>query len=165
MTGTPARPTFLTVLCILSFIGCGLGIFSGVTGYFTNKALVTAGSTVNEEISNAMDEAMESEEMTEAGREIANSLGEALGGITDFEAMAKNSIVSALLCVVVLAGVFLMWKLKKTGFYIYTVGQIALVAAPFLLVGGLAGGLMATLGAIFPIVFIILYALNLKHMS
>lgn len=165
MPGAPARPTFLTVLCILSFIGCGLGIFSGITGYFTNTALVSTGSSMHDELTSAMDEAMDDAEMTDAGRELANTLGEAMGGMTDFAAMAKNSIASAALCIVILIGVWMMWNLKKTGFYIYTVGQIALVAAPFVLVGGLAGGLMATLGAIFPIIFIILYALNLKHMS
>ena len=58
-----------------------------------------------------------------------------------------------------------MWKLKKTGFYIYTVGQLAYVIVPFVMIGGGLAGLMGIVGAIFPVIFIILYALNLKHMS
>lgn len=164
-TGAPQRPTFLTVLCILSFIGCGLGIFGGITGYFTNKALVGTGDALSSEISNSMDEALSSGEMSDAEREMASALGNALGGSMDFGAMANSSLVQGLMAIVCLIGVFMMWKLKKTGFYIYTLAQIVTVAAPFVLVGGLAGGLMATLGAIFPVIFIILYALNLKHMS
>lgn len=164
-TGAPQRPTFLTVLCILSFIGCGLGIFGGITGYFTNKALAGTGDALSSEISSSMDEALANENMSDAERQMANALGDALGGSMDFGAMANSSLVQGLMAIVCLIGVYMMWKLKKTGFYIYTVAQIATVAAPFVLVGGLAGGLMATLGAIFPVIFIILYALNLKHMS
>lgn len=167
--GAPKRPTFLTVLCILSFIGCGLGVFSGITGYFSYKAMSSIGDGMQDEWKQAMDNAMENaaaeEGMGDAGAELARGLGDALGGATNFSAMANSSLIQGLLCILIFVGVFMMWKLKKTGFYIYTVGQIALVATPFLLVGGLAGGMMATLGAIFPIIFIILYGLNLKHMS
>lgn len=164
-TGAPKRPTFLTVLCILSFIGCAWYAFSGISGYFTLKAMAPASEAVSNEMSNALDEAMEGEEMTEAGREIAGALGDAMGGFTDFAAMANNSLAQGLLCLLIVAGVWMMWNLKKTGFYIYTVGQLAYVIVPFILVGGMAGGLMGILGAIFPVLFIILYALNLKHMS
>ncbi|HRH38857.1 MAG TPA: hypothetical protein PK760_10955 [Flavobacteriales bacterium] len=168
-TGAPKRPTFLTVLCILSFIGCGLGIFSGFTGYFANKALAGVGATASEQmdasIDQAMDEAMANSEMTEAQKELAGSLGDALGGLTDFGAMATSALVQGLMAILCLVGVLMMWKLKKTGFYIYTVAQVVTVAAPFIWVGGLAGGFMGILGAIFPILFIILYGVNLKHMS
>lgn len=112
-----------------------------------------------------MDEAMASGEMSDAEREMASAIGDALGGSMDFGAMATSSSIQGLAAIVCLIGVFMMWKLKKTGFYIYTLAQVVTVAAPFIFVGGLAGGLMATLGAIFPVIFIILYALNLKHMS
>ncbi len=163
-TGAPKRPTFLTVLCILSFIGCAFGIFGGFYGYFTNKALVGSGDAFSEQMQSGMEEAMASGEMSEAERELANSLGEAFGGAMDFNAMANASLIQGIMALICLVGVFMMWQLKKTGFYIYTLAQIVTVATPFLLVGGLAGGLMGTLGAIFPVIFIILYALNLKHM-
>jgi hypothetical protein len=159
------RPTFLTVLCILSFIGCAWYAFSGISGYFTLKAMAPASAAVSEEMNNAMDEAMADENMTEAGREVASALGEAMGGFTDFAAMANSSLAQGLLCLLIVLGVFMMWNLKKTGFYIYTLGQLAYVIVPFVLVGGMAGGLMGVLGAIFPVLFIILYAVNLKHMS
>lgn len=81
-------------------------------------------------------------------------------------------VISALGC---LFGVLQMKKLKKTGFYIYTVfeilptiyGLITIGGAMFSL-GGMGGGIMAIyafLSALFPIVFIILYAVNLKHLK
>jgi hypothetical protein len=163
--GAPKRPTFLTVLCILSFIGCAWYAFSGITGYFTLKAMAPASASVSEEMNTAMDEALAGENMSDAEREMAGALGDALGGLTDFGAMANSSLAQGLLCLLIVAGVWMMWNLKKTGFYIYTVGQLAYVIVPFVLVGGMAGGLMGIIGAIFPVLFIILYALNLKHMS
>ncbi|MBK9177648.1 MAG: hypothetical protein IPM46_15230 [Flavobacteriales bacterium] len=161
----PTRPTFLTVLCILSFIGCAWYAFSGITGYFTLKAMAPASSAASQELSSAFDDAINNEGMSDAEREMASALGGALGGLTDFGAMANSSLAQGLLCLVILIGVWMMWNLKKTGFYIYTVGQLGYVIVPFLLVGGLAGGLMGILGAVFPVLFIILYAVNLKHMS
>ncbi|MBI3133127.1 MAG: hypothetical protein HYZ14_00485 [Bacteroidetes bacterium] len=37
--GTGARPTFLTVLCILTFIGSGLGVLGGILGLVGSSAL------------------------------------------------------------------------------------------------------------------------------
>jgi hypothetical protein len=37
--GTAQRPTFLTVLCILTFIGSGLGILGGILGLVGSAAL------------------------------------------------------------------------------------------------------------------------------
>ena len=81
-------------------------------------------------------------------------------------------IVSAIGCLI---GVLQMRKLKRIGFYIYTVfeilptiyGLITMGGAMFSL-GSLGGGFMAMyafLSALFPIIFIILYAVNLKHLK
>ena len=37
--GTPERPTFLTVLCILTFIGSGLGVLGSLMGFMGSAAL------------------------------------------------------------------------------------------------------------------------------
>ena len=81
-------------------------------------------------------------------------------------------LVAALGCVY---GVIQMWKLKKMGFYIYAICEIAPVVYALVTVGtaaftlgALGGGIMAIFAAFsmfFPVLFIILYALNLKHMK
>jgi hypothetical protein len=59
-----------------------------------------------------------------------------------------------------------MWKLKKTGFFIYVVGELAPVIVSAILLGGSAfGGMSLVMGAIFPVLFVVLYGLNLKHLS
>jgi hypothetical protein len=76
-------------------------------------------------------------------------------------------IINAVCVIICLIGVLMMWKLKKTGFYIYVVGEIAPAIFSFALLGGFGAlGTMAMIaGLIFPIAFIIMYALNLKHLK
>jgi hypothetical protein len=117
---TTTRPSFLTVLCILSYIGCGLAIIGALTTITT------------------------------------------LSGILN--------MASVLIC---LWGVIQMWLLKIMGFYIFLVGVIAPLIISLATIGfaglfNFAGGIMALMvafGFIFSLIFIILYALNLKHLS
>lgn len=164
----PKRPSFLTVLCILSFIGCALGLATGVWGYFSNKTAAASGlgDQVNERLDSAMDDAMTNGEMTDQERQMAESITNALGGGINFDNAATASLVGGLMCIVCFIGVFMMWNLKKTGFFIYLIGQVVSIAAPFIWSSGLGifGSMFSMIGAIFPIIFVILYALNLKHM-
>lgn len=153
----------LRVLCILSFFGCGSLLVFGVMGYSSYKAQATR-NTLLEGIVSLSHQASAS---SAAASAMDNAATDPIirEEISNLNKMATSSLIVGLLNILVLIGVVMMWKLKKAGFYVYTLGQVASVATPFLIVGSLAGGLMATLGAIFPILFIILYGLNLKHMS
>lgn len=157
-SGAPKRPTFLTVLCILSFIGIGIGLVSGVI------SLATAGVAegVMEMNEAMMEEGMADYEdmMAEMGQDDGGMLGglfeQAGAAMEHARTLAIIGLICNLLC---LFGVIRMWNLKKQGFYIYTVGELAPAFAGIILVGGL----MAT-GLIIPIIFVVLYGLNLKHM-
>lgn len=147
------RPTFLTVLCILSFVGIAFSLIGGIMSYFTYSAMASTGNlfegmggTGGEQMEQAMSGAME-----------------AFG--IDPGKMAMSSLVVALLNIPILIGVLMMWKQKKSGFYIYTAFELIQAAVPFIIVGGLAGSLTGVMYAIGGIVFIILYGINLKHMS
>lgn len=143
------RPTFLTVLCILSFIGVGFAVISQLIALFATKA----GSAL-------MDAATESLEGYQdiPGMDLVEST------VDHASTLAIIGIVAAL---VVLWGVIWMWNLKKTGYYIYIVGELTPVIVSFILVGfgSFLGGFFAMIGLIFPVLFIILYGLNVKHMS
>jgi len=153
-TALPAkRPTFLTVLCILSFIGIGFSLIGGIMGYFSYSALASAGDMFG---------GMKTESGEQMGQ-VMNSMADTLG--LDYGKMALNSLVVALLNIPILIGVLMMWKQKKTGFYVYTAVELIQCIMPFILVGGVAGGLAGVLYAIVAVVFIVLYGLNLKSMS
>lgn len=150
------RPTFLTVLCILTFIGSGWSIYSGITNYYT--ADVSFG-IVNEQFEKVQEE-LDNQEGAEAVGKIFQSIGDSMSP----EKIKNNGIATAITSIITLIGAILMWGLRKTGFFVYVVGAIAAVIAPISIFGGFAG-VMASGGAAFVgILFIVLYGLNLKHL-
>jgi len=150
--GMPAKlPGFLKVLCILTFVGVGISIIASVMGYFAMQAagLIMGGaesSATDMGSMPGMDKAME------AANAAVNNAGLILG----------VGILGAILC---LMGAIMMWKRKKMGFYIYTVGEIAPPIISMVVLGMSGLGAFGIFGFIIPIAFIIMYALNLKHLS
>ncbi|OFY83594.1 MAG: hypothetical protein A3F72_15470 [Bacteroidetes bacterium RIFCSPLOWO2_12_FULL_35_15] len=147
------RPTFLTVLCILSFVGIAFSLIGGIMNYFTYSTLASAGSMLGD---------MSSEGGKEMGAAM-NAMADVMG--MDYGKMAMVALIQALLNIPILIGVLMMWKQKKTGFYVYAAFEIIQPALPLIMGLGLVGGIMATVGLIFGVVFVVLYGLNLKHMS
>jgi hypothetical protein len=79
--------------------------------------------------------------------------------------MHKAAIGGFIASLLTLAGAILMWNLKRKGFYIYILGVALGIAIPFYLYGNdlIAVG-AASFANFFGLVFIALYALNLKSM-
>lgn len=126
--GEKKRPVFLTVLCILTFVGSGLGLLTSLL------MVVGVGAL-----------------MDMLGSFGGGVLG---GGVAYFG-------VAALMAAASLYGAIMMWKLKKTGFYIYTGANVIAAILPIVWLGG---G-FAIMSMIWPVLFIVLYGLNLKHLS
>ena len=147
-------PTFLKVLCILSFVGIGLSLIGGIMNYFTYSALASGGGMLGSAMAGEAGEHM---------NDAMNAMGGMLG--LDFGKMATCALIQSVLNIPILIGVIMMWKRKKTGYYVYAVFELVQPAMPLFMGLGLAGGIMATLGLIFGILFVILYGVNLKHMS
>ena len=156
----PQRPTLLTVICILSFI---MGLFSLWSGYrnaFTDapqEALLEAKAQMEESMAQLGDQGTPMvQEMLESAITLAEK------SVEKAKPMGYAEIVVALLS---LFGVWSMWNLRKMGFWVYLLASIAGLAMPVVFLGG---GLMTMLsvgiGGFISIVFIILYAVNLKHM-
>ena len=150
------RPTFLTVLCILTFIGSGWSIYSGISNYYT--ADISYG-LVNEQFEKVQEELDDKD-----GAEVAGKLLQSIGDSMTPEKIKNNGIATAITSLITLIGAILMWGLRKTGFYVYVIGAIAAVIAPIAIFGGFAGAMASGGAAFVGILFIILYALNLKHL-
>jgi hypothetical protein len=160
-TGAPTRPTLLTVICILSFIFGAWSLWGGIQNAFTD-----APQREFEEAKVAMDEAMA--QVGDQGNEMVTQMMESA------MVMAEKSVEEAVpmgyttiaLSILSLIGVWLMWNLKKTGFWLYLVSAVGGLVSPMIFLGG---GLLTMLGVgvmgLISVVFIILYAVNLKHMS
>lgn len=159
----PQRPTFLKVLCILTFIGSSYAIISGTITYFNANVIanevVKAKSEINQDAQN---------KTKNNGKEsaFASKVAKNMAAMTDPDNLRKSSlgsIISSLFCLV---GAFLMWRLNRNGFYSYVFGTIIGIAVPFYVFGNnfftaLSVGVTALIG----ILFVIFYAMNLKSMK
>jgi hypothetical protein len=148
----PKRPTFLTVLCILTFIGSALTLISAIYGYFTISASAAAFDTSMSQVQGLEQTGMMGELQETMQKAVDNALPNFIIGV-----------VCSLLC---LFGAIQMWKQLKMGFYIYCVGELVPPIAGFILgAGGMIGSAGAAVGLVIAIVWVVLYALNLKHMK
>lgn len=144
------RPVFLLVLCILTFVGAGLGLLGAIFSVFTMSQ--------TEEVYSQM-----------------NSFGTDIG--IDFRESYKwtkianyANLVGNALC---LTGALFMFQLKKIGFYVYIPGQMLPLIGAYLAMNSMfTGGLFAGIGMVsmvfntmIAIAFIVMYGLNLKHMK
>jgi tryptophan-rich sensory protein len=162
--GGSKRPQFLTVLCVLSFVWCGLAFLLGVYGIIVNTP-----EKMQENIENMRKfSPAGAQQMEEQMIEQQNST---LGKIQPY--------LSLVFLMVSFLGVMQMFKLKKTGFYIYAAAE--LIPYAFILVGGkqamammgsMGGGAMQTaamvmmvLMVLFDLAFVVMYGVNLKHMN
>jgi hypothetical protein len=149
-------PGMLNVLTILTFIGCGISYLSLLYSFFTSGSY--------------QKQMVKLQRMRDDQGE--NSVGYKIAEVTI--EMAKKSydnryviLISGLIFTTMcLYGALQMRKLKKTGFAIYTIGELAPLAVTALLVGfSLLGGFMILIPAIFAVLFVILYATQLKYMT
>ena len=106
------RPLFLSVLCILTFIGSGLTLFSNTVIYLMFDQFKSFFSS--------------HPDMTFMGTKMDFSFIFHLNALF----FLSQSIFSGL----AIAGAFLMWNLKKTGFHLYVVAQLILLIIPKLFI-------------------------------
>lgn len=151
------RPVFLTVLCILTFIASGWATLSGLIGVFTMGAAT---------------EAMElaAEMYYEMADDMDGGLAEMMIMAADYMMLlAPNAAImqlfTFLLSALSLTGGILMWHQRKVGFHIYTAANVFLLVVPLALIGFHAFVLLTVaISAVFTILFIVLYGMNLKHL-
>jgi hypothetical protein len=150
--GTQKLPVFLKVLCILTFVGSGLGILGALIGF-----LVSDMSTKSYEMMQTID----------------NGGFDAIGfNIAEMIKWQKymniGNLVGSALC---LTGALMMWKLKKVGFYLYLPGTIIPlivtgIGMQYVLTGFMSGfgALSIVINGIFAAAFITMYGINFKHL-
>jgi len=157
----PVRPTFITVLCILTFIGSGWGVISETTRYFTADSQAAAFSKVKEKANSDLQKNKKQNGDTKFAVKVVNSIN---ASPEDIKKGAISNIAGSLLC---LAGAIMMWRLKRTGFYLYLAGILVSIISPFVIFG--SGNFVAIISSLFigfvGLIFVILYGVNLKYMK
>jgi len=155
------RPTFITVLCILSLIGSGgFGLLQPLYQFVTFEKSYPEKL---EQIEKGL------EQMEDAGMESGFLYDMAVNGQIVLEKTQENLVpmtaANVIFALFSLLGIFLMFKLKKNGFYLYSVVNLFWMLVPVYFIGMEVGMMTLAMGGGFTILFIILYAVNLKHMK
>lgn len=161
MTDQNERPTFLTVLCILTWVGSGL-VFIGQLFTLATSGIRKNFTALAED---GMDEAMSelAEEPSGIGSIISSFVGQ---GMQALENLTEIALIKMLGTAIVILGAVLMWKLKKTGFYLFLGGKVIIIVGVFILMGGSRLAVMSIMGSlIVAIAFGIMYGVNTKAMS
>ncbi|NVO19127.1 MAG: hypothetical protein HXX13_05470 [Bacteroidetes bacterium] len=131
------RLRYLKVLCILTFIGSGLGVFSyGIIGAFYNVFSSTSPSALGEDQQELI------RMLLSAGRNFF--------------------LLNALLYIASLWGAYLMYHLKKRGFHFYTLSQFFILISPMAFIKGFQ---IPWMTVILSAMFIFAYAGFLKKMD
>ncbi|MGB1040217.1 MAG: hypothetical protein ACPGVD_05045 [Flavobacteriales bacterium] len=148
------RPTFLTVLCIITFI------VSGIMLIYTTFGALSYDVEEQREAMEIMVDEMSKQDNLEGFTEMMTLVGE-----EEIENHTLLTLISLGAILLSLLGAFLMFRLKKTGFHLY-IGSKILSFVP-LLIFTLSWPILATytLMGVFALAFVIMYGVNLKHMN
>ena len=160
----PKRPQLLTVICILSFIMCGLGLLGGIWNIIQNTP---------ENMAEGIDK------MRQFSPEMADKMEENMIAMQDSTYIQISPYLNLIYALLSFVGVLMMWKLQKKGFYIYLAGELLpyigfivagkeSMAAMDMAGGGagkMAGVVIVGLMLVFDAAFVIMYAVNLKKMN
>lgn len=154
----PKLPTGLNVLTILTFIGCGIQLFSTVNNFIGAQKAYDERETVITQ--------MNSPEMPSFMKNIMPS-AENLEII--FTKSYENRIplfiiglVATILCVY---GAIEMRKLKKQGFTFYTIGQLLPYLSTLLFIGAVAySGTLMVIFSFIGLLFLVMYFFQRKHL-
>ena len=156
------RPTFLTVLCIITFVVSGYHLVMAIVGFFSNKSFDPAQW---QDISNQMAEAMAGTDA--ASQEMAARMMEAIShmmqaGIENATALGITALLTAAVSIL---GAYLMFNLKQVGYYTYIAAKVIGVIIPLIIFGvNILTLFMYGFIAIIGVLFIVLYGINRKYM-
>jgi len=155
-TPTRGRSSFLTVICILTFLGSGWGVIKCIRQYATANTISTIASEVIERRESLINE----ENAPSFVKRIIASVNENIGP----ESIRTYSIIGLFSNLLKLVGAILMWKLRKAGFYLYLAGVLVIVGSP-LMMGQLIGIISGFIRGFIGVIFIVMFAVNLKYMN
>ena len=155
-----SRPTFLTVLCFLTFMSSVSGLWSqserlwnpGIMAEKTKETFELVRKNVNEKANDDETKTM-------------NGMFDALIQQTTPDTIVLGAIIMLIFESFSIYAAYLMWNLEKKGYYLYLGGIAVAFLAPLFLIGGWLGLVTSFAGVFLSIFMAIFYAFNLKYLS
>lgn len=150
------RPVLLTVLCVLTFIGSGFGVFGNLMAMFASPFLEFLQPSIFEEAFSHLGN-------NPSDQFIKQALDMGVLALDNFLGITLSKFIFYALSLV---GAIMMFQMKKIGFYLYIVAQVGfLFIGPVFLGWNLFVSMALLFSGFFSVLFIALYAIHLKHMS
>jgi len=168
------RTKFITVLCILTFVGSGFSFCSNIYSYVTAKQTAEQMQTMNKIAQkdpnfgekSAKPNTKEDSAAKKKSEKFAKNMFSTMASSFNEGNIKKNAlgaIAAAILCI---GGALLMWRINKKGYLLYVAGTLLGIAIPIALYGNNFIGIFGSIiSGFFGLVFCILYGVNLKDMK
>lgn len=156
------RPTLLMVLCILTWVVSAYYVLTVPFEYFFSSEMdpETFQSTINDTMSEMADQDPEVAKMMEKFMKAASQT--VSKSIENAGWIAAGEIIVALLSAL---GAFMMFNLRKIGFWIYVVAKILGILSVLLFMGtNVLTASLASFALFVSLIMVVLYAVNLKRM-
>lgn len=154
------RSGLLTILCILSMINAVLSILAGLLMFVAVPVLTEMDE--NGQMEEIIEQTYESMEGSPMYDQMMESFDQSMDMITGMN--ANYYLFMALLYGASLAGVILMWKLRRNGLSIYGVAQgLLLINSAFFVYANSMGNPLSDI--IFAILFVALYSIEFKKLE
>ncbi len=151
------RSQFLTILCVFSFLSCGWGITESVVTLTNPEQVANTPFTGHKPSSEANPDRRDPRQFYEdSGANSDNPMP------ADLRVVRRMSLAQLLYSVLTLAGVGLMFRLRRVGFYVYILGTVLGVVLPLVFVG--IAGLGTSFGVFFSLLFAVMYGFCLREM-
>ena len=159
----PKRSQFLTVLCILSFVMCGLKLLTSVYSVYQNSPANMQKSI---------------EQVRDINPEMADQLENNMIEMETNTYLKLSPYFEIIYTLLSFFAVLMMWNLKKNGFYMYSIVEIIpyislfFVSTKSISIPGLSSSSASSIMVIstfvmilIDVIFVYLYFRNLKNMN
>lgn len=156
IVGKAVRPKFLSVLCVLSWIYVAISVLGSLSNATTPQEDLEAQIEVSRQQIENMPPGMEGF--------MEDTLNFAEATIEHTKTM---NIITLILMLIQGLAVYMMFKLSKNGFWLYTLVQVLLIGVTvyFIPWPNILSTLTITFYVVIVVLFLILYGVNLKHLK
>ncbi len=158
----PSRPTFLTVLCILTFLASAYYFFTSLVGIFiTNEFDDSQWESISEQLAESMDGA--DENTSRIMQSVMDSLATTLAKTV--ENATSLGLIAMLVALLSAFGAYEMFQMRRRGFNIYVLAKFIGIIFPLIIIGvNIITAIGYGIALIGGLIMVFLYNVNRKHL-
>jgi membrane associated rhomboid family serine protease len=154
------RPTFLTILCILTLVWNAYKFYGAIPNTFSPETVMEKKDQANEMMMDMFSKYMKEEDLDKVEETQAET-----AKLFEKDKLVLSGGITLISALLLILGAVWMWGLRKKGFLVYIAGNIVGILAPIIIFGGQIGWSVAIMSFIASAIFTGLYAMNLKYLA